>query len=84
MLLPDQTWGEIPIKIQTVFERRFGGAEGNRTPDLLNAIQALSQLSYAPSPSFQPRHLPRHERRADSATSGAPHAVPAGDKEPRS
>ena len=27
----------------------FGhGGEGNRTPDLLNAIQALSQLSYAP------------------------------------
>jgi hypothetical protein len=26
-----------------------GGAEGNRTPDLLNAIQALSQLSYGPS-----------------------------------
>ena len=25
-----------------------GGDEGNRTPDLLNAIQALSQLSYAP------------------------------------
>ena len=25
------------------------GGEGNRTPDLLNAIQALSQLSYAPS-----------------------------------
>ena len=25
-----------------------GGGEGNRTPDLLNAIQALSQLSYAP------------------------------------
>ncbi len=25
-----------------------GGAEGNRTPDLLNAIQALSQLSYNP------------------------------------
>ena len=24
------------------------GAEGNRTPDLLNAIQALSQLSYGP------------------------------------
>ena len=28
--------------------RRYGG-EGNRTPDLLNAIQALSQLSYTPS-----------------------------------
>ena len=27
---------------------RSGGGEGNRTPDLLNAIQALSQLSYAP------------------------------------
>ena len=25
-----------------------GGAKGNRTPDLLNAIQALSQLSYGP------------------------------------
>ena len=24
------------------------GDEGNRTPDLLNAIQTLSQLSYAP------------------------------------
>ena len=26
-----------------------GGAEGNRTPDLYNAIVALSQLSYGPS-----------------------------------
>ncbi len=26
----------------------YGGDEGDRTPDLLNAIQALSQLSYAP------------------------------------
>ena len=26
----------------------LGGAKGNRTPDLLNAIQALSQLSYGP------------------------------------
>ena len=25
-----------------------GGAKGTRTPDLLNAIQALSQLSYSP------------------------------------
>ncbi len=28
---------------------KTGGAEGNRTPDLLNAIQALSQLSYNPN-----------------------------------
>jgi hypothetical protein len=26
-----------------------GGDEEDRTPDLLNAIQALSQLSYAPT-----------------------------------
>ena len=26
----------------------IGGAKGSRTPDLLNAIQALSQLSYSP------------------------------------
>ena len=30
----------------------FGGAKRDRTADLLNAIQALSQLSY--SPTFQP------------------------------
>ena len=29
------------------------GGEGNRTPDLLNAIQALSQLSYAPASQRQ-------------------------------
>ena len=27
-----------------------GGAEGDRTPDLCNAIAALSQLSYGPEP----------------------------------
>ena len=31
---------------------RYNGGEGNRTPDLLNAIQALSQLSYAPERSW--------------------------------
>ncbi len=28
----------------------FGGAEGNRTPDLCSAIAALSHLSYGPEP----------------------------------
>jgi hypothetical protein len=28
--------------------KRASGAEGDRTPDLLSAIQALSQLSYSP------------------------------------
>jgi hypothetical protein len=31
-------------------QNSWSGAEGNRTPDLLNAIQALSQLSYGPEP----------------------------------
>ena len=33
---------------QLSYSRRDGD-EGNRTPDLLNAIQALSQLSYIPA-----------------------------------
>ncbi len=35
-------------------QAEFGGAKRNRTADLLNAIQALSQLSY--SPTDQNRH----------------------------
>jgi hypothetical protein len=31
----------------------FGGAEGARTPYLLNANQALSQLSYSPMLKFK-------------------------------
>ena len=31
------------------FMREFGGADRDRTDDLLNAIQALSQLSYGPT-----------------------------------
>ena len=30
-------------------EKKTGGAEGDRTPGLLDAIQALSQLSYCPA-----------------------------------
>ena len=32
---------------------RFGGDKRDRTADLLNAIQALSQLSYTPGWPFQ-------------------------------
>ena len=31
------------------FTEEFGGADAGRTRDLLNAIQALSQLSYSPT-----------------------------------
>ncbi len=33
----------------SVLSRIFGGADRDRTDDLLNAIQALSQLSYGPT-----------------------------------
>ncbi len=42
-----------------------GGAEGNRTPDLLIANEALSQLSYSPAlPDAAAGQTPRGERRA--------------------
>src|SRR2546428_2088401 len=41
---PDPESGVLPIT-----PRGTNGAEGARTPDLLGAIQALSQLSYSPS-----------------------------------
>ena len=36
------------VRAQNTLSGCTSGAEGNRTPDLLNAIQALSQLSYGP------------------------------------
>ena len=36
------------VKLPSIASRN--GGEGNRTPDLVNAIHALSQLSYAPGP----------------------------------
>ena len=38
----------ILSSVQGFFDKVFGGDKGSRTPDLLNAIQALYQLSYAP------------------------------------
>ena len=41
----DEGFSAVPPSLATY---KKGGAEGIRTPDLLNAIQALSQLSYSP------------------------------------
>ena len=41
-----------PARLPIPPPERPSGAEGNRTPDLLNAIQALSQLSYGPNVSI--------------------------------
>jgi hypothetical protein len=38
-----------------VLRGKDGGAEGVRTPDLLNAIQALYQLSYDPNYLGKPK-----------------------------
>ena len=37
------------LAIQLLAEIKFGGAEGNRTPDLLVANEARYQLRYSPS-----------------------------------
>ena len=48
----------LPIKKTGIKPAFFiGGGKGNRTPDLLNAIQTLSQLSYTPVIIFKPLHL---------------------------
>lgn len=39
--------------IKKINNKHDGGAEGTRTPDLLTASQALSQLSYSPTDSRQ-------------------------------
>ena len=41
--------------------KRGHGGEGDRTPDLVNAIHALSQLSYAPAKLFRLRSAPRQQ-----------------------
>ena len=43
--LTGQRSNQLSYDPKTMFEC---GLEGNRTPDLVNAIQALSQLSYEP------------------------------------
>ncbi len=46
------TWSfkKSPQPISSLRHFIFGGARRDRTADLLNAIQALSQLSYGPKP----------------------------------
>ena len=47
--LPLQVRSEsLWVKIETI-----GGAEGDRTPDLMTASHALSQLSYGPIAEFE-------------------------------
>ena len=45
----EQNWIERKLIQQLLVYRLCGGAKRDRTADLLNAIQALSQLSYSPT-----------------------------------
>ena len=48
---PDIFWGEtkrLDLRRNQAFHNASGGDKRDRTADLLNAIQALSQLSYTP------------------------------------
>src|SRR5689334_4559190 len=46
---------------------RLSGGEGDRTPDLVNAIHALSQLSYAPHYIWRPEKRPAGTRHLTGA-----------------
>src|SRR5687767_7581926 len=49
-VLPKETGNQLECRLQPVIQVACqNGAEGARTPDLLGAIQALSQLSYSPA-----------------------------------
>ena len=56
---------DVPKVTETNDPKKTGGAEGNRTPDLYNAIVALSQLSYGPEPvqSADLGHPPEFQER---------------------
>ena len=45
----DLPFGAVPLVMPICREEDSGGAEEDRTPDLLRARQSLSQLSYGPN-----------------------------------
>ena len=47
--IPGRDAEEMALNGSVLSTVKFGGAEGIRTPDLLRAKQALSQLSYSPA-----------------------------------
>ncbi len=49
----------MPLQARPASGSGFGGAERDRTADLVNAIHALSQLSYGPAEIAQPQKLPK-------------------------
>src|SRR5215213_11468560 len=62
ILVPDQPRRNDPVQ-GCARPKGASGGEGDRTPDLVNAIHALSQLSYAPAAIVRPRTAPRQARK---------------------
>jgi hypothetical protein len=53
------------VKAEIGFKEGFGGPDRDRTDDLLHAMQALSQLSYGPSPRARgPYEVPVYNQKA--------------------
>jgi hypothetical protein len=57
----------IRILVSIFLDKKYGGADRIRTGDLLDAIQALCQLSYNPTvykqdSTFSKENKPLHER----------------------
>jgi hypothetical protein len=61
------TSSAIRAGLATAAVRPASGAEGSRTPDLLNAIQALSQLSYSPGSAGSGSRRSRHDPNCQTA-----------------
>jgi hypothetical protein len=58
ILAPDPPRRNDPLIGGQARPKGANGGEGDRTPDLVNAIHALSQLSYAPAILSRPRTAP--------------------------
>ncbi len=48
---------EAPITRRLILFENIGGAEGDRTPDLMTASHALSHLSYSPIRIFDYKEI---------------------------
>ena len=62
------------VTVASTVTSKESGAEGDRTPDLMTASHALSQLSYGPGRVAEPDTRLR-ERRAPTEQASAPDAA---------
>ena len=68
--IPGRDADEMALNGSVLSTVNLGGAEGTRTPDFLNAIEALSQLSYSPT---RVTNIPEAHHRRNRGPLEAPH-----------